>query len=834
MKGRRKIAYLLCIVFLVSYFPLRTGAMDRVYDTQTESIDLDGDAGTTTVQADGFTEQTERTQDKEEQSLTEISSAQSETVNDTTSEKTEDTDRKEDKTKQTDVQTTKETQKKKTKTQKSSTENKNGIAMYSNEINGNKNLKEPEKVGKGTYAPMNNLQILDNMEGASAKIIDHGTGIDQDENRYYQIKDISADTEGDDKEDSVDKSISQGNFWNNDSNDGYGIWNSMYKSMRGETHYGGIAILFAPSSDQYVYGSYGYDGYKWEYEEGWKQADRSLKTTTMYFTVKYQHVGYYKGRMINAKALIKITPSKNRNKDAPWDDNDYGYQGSYQPMVQISNSLYRGWVWQNVKEFHVDLSFQYSDDTEQKDIQLVAAANEKDQNYSAMDATYYVINSLNPTIDTTSWEKYPHYTGPEYVLPTQTNGISSAYIVDNYNINGKSYASNIQTSYTVGQNTAYAYNGGTNEWASENDAIGADGFAENSVMIMPNKCTDLSFTLGQLDREPYDEGVRNSKKHSSSMWSSISTTPFSTERQPIHIDYTKEWKGITPEERDAIETLTVELYLEGTVAATGEAYQELLRTDTIKQRNGKWNGTFHSLALLDSAEDSQGATITNKRYVIKETQIVMKDKTVIDLTSNPNVYQTSYAYLDANGTEQKGNSMSQTTLKDNTKGSDGSYNIKESFLIYNEVIKKGSIKIQKVDDEKKGINGVTFRLYRAVVNGDVWTEDSAKPTIDLTTETVNGEDGICQFTGLEEGNYLVKEIKTKKGYVLLKDPVKITLPYDLNGTKKYDLTYTVTNGQSFDLPQTGTNVRYDQFLKSGVAILMIASGMLFLRRRRRC
>lgn len=710
--------------------------------------------------------------------------------------------------------------------------NEKKIVTFASNINGNANLKEPEKVGKDTYAPMNNLQILDNMEGAKAEITGVGSGVDLYEGKE-QIKYISADTETDEYANSVDKSISQGNFWNNDSNDGYGLYNSMYKSMRGEKHYGGIAILFTSSSKDYVFGTYdGYNGYDWVYEEGWKSADRSLETTTMTVSVKYTNVGYYKGRLINAYATIKITPSKNRNSSAPWDNDNFSYRGNYQPMIQLSNCLYRGWVWQNVREFHVDLSFAYSDDEKQQKIKLVGAANQKNQNYNAMDATYYVINSLNPTIDTSSWETNPHYTGPEYILPTQDDGIANAYIVDRYDKNGEVYTSNIQTSYTVKNQTLYAYNGGTNVWDEKNDAIGADGFAENSVMIMPNACYSLSFTLGQLDREPSNEGYNNSKMHSSSMWSSISTTPFSTERQPIHIDYTKQWKGITTQERNKIHYLTVELYLEGTVVETGEKYQELLRTDTIKQVNGLWNGSFRSLPLLDYAEDENGAAIINKRYVIKETKIEMKDGTVIDLTANPNTYQTSYTYLDANGQEQQGNELSQTTLKDNTKGSDGSYNIKESFIIYNEAVKKGSIKIKKIDDAKQGINGVTFRLYRAKVNGEVWTEDTTKETSDATTENINGEDGVCQFTDLEEGKYLIKEIKTKQGYILLKNPIQVDLPYDLNGTRVYDLTYTVSNGQAFDLPQTGGNAQYRNYLKLGVAILIIASALLYYRRRR--
>ena len=82
------------------------------------------------------------------------------------------------------------------------------------------------------------------------------------------------------------------------------------------------------------------------------------------------------------------------------------------------------------------------------------------------------------------------------------------------------------------------------------------------------------------------------------------------------------------------------------------------------------------------------------------------------------------------------------------------------------------------------------------------------------------------FENLEEGRYQLTETSTKSGLSLLSEPVQITLPYhclveDAEEMKLdtsnaefvstedawffYDLTYSITNTATLDLPQTGSN-----------------------------
>lgn len=85
-------------------------------------------------------------------------------------------------------------------------------------------------------------------------------------------------------------------------------------------------------------------------------------------------------------------------------------------------------------------------------------------------------------------------------------------------------------------------------------------------------------------------------------------------------------------------------------------------------------------------------------------------------------------------------------------------------------IKGAEFKIRKVskDDENKVLPGAEFTLYDK--NGDVPIQLNGKPYV-VTT----GEDGIAHFTGIKEGEYVVKETKAPLGYDKLEKTWKITV-----------------------------------------------------------
>ena len=139
---------------------------------------------------------------------------------------------------------------------------------------------------------------------------------------------------------------------------------------------------------------------------------------------------------------------------------------------------------------------------------------------------------------------------------------------------------------------------------------------------------------------------------------------------------------------------------------------------------------------------------------------------------------------------------------------DGSYNITNK--------KTGTLKIIKKTGKNDFLQGAEFTLYTDSDTTQVAKDHSGN---DLTGTT--GGNGELIFnniiTGTEEKpiTYYLKEVKTKAGYVLLKEPIKITLPYKykvgdiVNGTKvkeggvTWNLTYTIVNDKAFDLPASG-------------------------------
>ena len=702
-------------------------------------------------------------------------------------------------------------------------------------------IKQVETVRRDSYAPMNRLQILNNMDGAKVEVLRSGDGVAvwEEDPTVKQIKVITPEMEAEADGDKVNRAFTNGDFWGSTSEEigaDDGIYNEMKQGVgTNTTAPGGISVMFKGSDSSA-------DNYQWDYRAGWDSTDQNIGTTSMWVELLYTNVGYYNGELINAVARISVTPSKNCNADSEkgyWENADYGsgYTGTYHPMFQASGSLYRGWVWQNVEEFHVELTFYRATDAPRTNPITVGVQNVKDEDYNSMYADYYVVNSLNPQRST--GESPDRFIGPEYVAPTQD--IAHAYIVDKYSLNGVEYKSNIVDHYTSniknGTMTQYAYNGGTNDWTG-NDWIGADGYAENSVMIMPMATSKLEFSMGQLELQPWYNGGDETSGYKQSthvMWASISTDPFTRPRVPINIDVTKSWDGLTDEEKESLASVTVQLWLQyNTTDGDNSTQTEIqLREITIKpDGNGAWNGTFE---MIGDNEFYEAKGYYDPVYVIKEVRVT-----------------------DTNGKEITGEFTlgGTTTIEGNTitRVEEGKYEINQSFAITNTKSQKGSVTINKKAIDAGGereLPGVEFTLQAALVSGDTWTPDTSQNAYGKVLTT--NEDGMVTFTELAEGYYLLTETKTAAGYTLLKDPVRITIPYVITSGNSagnspvtgsgvsqsngdvwyYNLTYTITNGQSFDLPQTG-GTSADRIMRTGMVLFVTAGGaLLYLNRKRR-
>lgn len=707
-----------------------------------------------------------------------------------------------------------------------------GISTFAVNTEGKIVLPELQTIDKDSYSPLNNLQIVDNIEGAKVELVDadslktQGTIVD--------FNYVSGDHEGSKSpNDSMYSGAYYGVMWGTVRQPGINEY--MYSSMCGKEKYGGVSVLF-PESDadynidengNYVYNGETYniyvkpdDEYRWQYEAGWKDEDLDIDQTTMKVTLRYTNAGYYKGKLIDATAEISITPSKNNNETSVNNSLEGGgYCGIYQPMFQASGSLYRGWVWQNVEQFHVKLTFyeKGSDDP----IVLGTGGSDDSQSKDAMNADYYVINSLDPG-------DQERFIGPEYVLPTQ--GIKNAYIVGSYFVQDEDgggqleFSSNISSSYKQESTspTQNAYNGGMTVWPDEYDVPGSDGWAQNSVMIMPGQTDHLEFTMGNMEYIPPEGNTQRTNL----VWASISTTPYTQERKTINIEVEKKWQGLTDEEISKISSIQLEVVGEYDNTQDEEEiqYTDMLSMITISA-DTEWKGTFNVLPAHHYYDKEQG--YHDFRYVVRETRITYTNG-------------TSETPGDA------GFKLGGTTaiwLKSIHDGASGT--IEQKFELTNimpglTIIKKGI----DSDGSESTLEGVEFQLQKV---GDDWQPGTGETAQSAKTDS----GGKLVFSNLKEGNYLLTETKTLPGYTLLKEPVKITIPHKVeaspdtgisyvasddivgvtegNQTKYYNLTYTITNGQSFDMPQTGGTTT-GRFMRCGAVLSVTAAGVLLCQR----
>ena len=166
-----------------------------------------------------------------------------------------------------------------------------------------------------------------------------------------------------------------------------------------------------------------------------------------------------------------------------------------------------------------------------------------------------------------------------------------------------------------------------------------------------------------------------------------------------------------------------------------------------------------------------------------------------------------------------------------------------SFDITNK--KTGTLKIIKKTGKDDFLEGAEFTLYT-----DSDTTEVAKDYLGNNLTGTTGTNGELIFnniiTGTEETpiTYYLKEVKTKAGYVLLKEPIKITLPYKynkgdiVNGNKvtengvTWNLTYTIINDKAFDLPASG-NKGIFKFIVIGITAVLVGGYLLTARKKSR-
>ena len=462
-------------------------------------------------------------------------------------------------------------------------------------------LPTPQVINDEDIAPMNRLRIVDKIQGADIEILEKGPAV-KEIKKINQVNTTTGYKDSDTKFGRMPSTLYSSFHLEGD------------QVTNGQSEFSEIAVQFKGSdvnaADFYINAN-----------AGWDSSDLNLDTTNMWIKVKYSNAAYYDGELVDAVALIKITPFKNRTFDP--NNSNYQYIATpnytlsnpmnnwamtkqpFYPTIQLSQLLYRGWVWQNVKEFQVDLQFY------QKSGTLI---NFKNATMSSKKATYYTINSLNP--EGKDVEEYNKITrspvhGPEFVYPYD---ISNAYTID---------TSNILTSYNGGTDAdpQYGYHGGTAIWGGTDDVLGSPTFSKNSVTMTTSDTSHIKMTLGNMLKKCSGANEKDQGQdvmRTNYMWASISTDAFTNNIvHYIDIPVQKKWVGTIPDLPKGIPVQIISQWLQD-----GKPMREVEQEQYLTKENN-WQVVFKQLPTEKDMiqilkKQASGATITDFKYSVKE------------------------------------------------------------------------------------------------------------------------------------------------------------------------------------------------------------------------
>ena len=234
-------------------------------------------------------------------------------------------------------------------------------------------------------------------------------------------------------------------------------------------------------------------------------------------------------------------------------------------------------------------------------------------------------------------------------------------------------------------------------------------------------------------------------------------------------------------------------------------------------------------------------------------------KTIDDISANKYILVEYSAVLNSNA----------AINKENVTGTDNG-NINKVYLTYSNnprneseagrtpedtvIVFTYKIEATKVDGEtKKGLEGVTFRIYKMIGDGK-WYAQVADGKLKDWVETANndcvltsGEDGKFSLAGLDDGTYFIEEITPLPGYNSIA-PVKIQVNGNTNNGqsgngatseltdvtftvgKKTENAITIVNNAGTPLPSTG-GMGTTVFYVVGGGLMAVAVVLLVTKKR---
>ncbi len=306
------------------------------------------------------------------------------------------------------------------------------------------------------------------------------------------------------------------------------------------------------------------------------------------------------------------------------------------------------------------------------------------------------------------------------------------------------------------------------------------------------------------------------------------------------------------------------LYYDGQYASQAEIEAAGAAPTAMWVLNVLSDGNGGYVTKLSDEKDGNGNyiylqdDISDALYYDKDGNVIIPVGTItIEETVSPAGYTLDGSWYDADGNElvdDNGDAMTVVTINI-TQDSNGSTAAltRDDEEVEGEFTKEDSedvppcsVRIRKQDDDGNALKGVTFTLY-------MYDED-LDDYVSIGTATTD-EDGIASFEELTYGEkYRLVETATVDGMTLLAEPIEFELPYTVSveaveamddvdltnasmssdGTVYYfrDITYTVSNSVTFELPKAGVSPAFPAVLGIGAAVAVFGLYMLFKRRKK--
>lgn len=203
-----------------------------------------------------------------------------------------------------------------------------------------------------------------------------------------------------------------------------------------------------------------------------------------------------------------------------------------------------------------------------------------------------------------------------------------------------------------------------------------------------------------------------------------------------------------------------------------------------------------------------------------DTWTTSVSKLAVDATSQPSLSLPKY---NTNGVAFNYSVSEEVAVNgyDGTKVDDTTYKNTKQFKPLN-------LQVTKTDSNGKNIAGASFKLV-----------NSSGKEFSINTDSTGA---IFTFANLTPGTYTLTETKAPDGYVILSQPIIITV--DKNGSvtqdgkpisaDNYTIKLTVKNQQKGILPSTGGSGRTGYFIASLIfmGLVAIIGGILYYRNRR--